>query len=167
MIAVTLSTAAAVLWGNQYPWLHGVAALVAWLVGKLLGVPIDSVVAAALTAMGSDKAIKLAVTSVNSMPPNKSAIKDEITRDVLERITAHAVASMPPDQAAAIARGLLEQVPAVDRGRVLERIVFLQSQRPPPVLIVPTTAPSSGEPVSVASIESTIVEEDATPVVTK
>jgi hypothetical protein len=158
VLAVTISTGASVMWGDLYPVLVPINAIVCWVVGKLLGVPIDSVITAALAAMTPDKAIGLAVTAVSSsMPPAKNEVRQELTREVIEQFASHAVASMPPAEATSLARGLIASVPASDRARLAERIVFLQSQRPAPLPVsdVSTSASASGGPV-VTTVSATI-----------
>ena len=80
-VVVVALTGAALQLGDQYPVLVSLAAGAAWLQGKLLGVPIDDVVGAALQTMRTGKRVQITVHSINTLPPDAA-------RQVIE--------SMPP-----------------------------------------------------------------------
>lgn len=63
----------------QYPWLVPLDTGVCWLVGKLLGMPVDAVVSAALARMQPDRAAAVTAKALQSMPP-------EATRTILRSI---------------------------------------------------------------------------------
>ena len=69
-IVVVSLTAAAQQLGDRYPVLVSIAAVAAWLQGKLLGVPIDDVVGSALQTMKTAKRVQITVHSVNTLPPD-------------------------------------------------------------------------------------------------
>jgi len=69
-IVVVSLTAAALQLGDRYPILVSLAAVAAWLQGKLLGVPIDDVVGSALQTMNTAKRVQITVHSVNTLPPD-------------------------------------------------------------------------------------------------
>ena len=63
---VAASTAAAVL----YPQLAPANALFAWLVGKLLGMPLDTVVESSIAAMSPARAVEITLHAAENMPPS-------------------------------------------------------------------------------------------------
>ena len=62
---------AEVLFGARYPALAPIATGVGWLVGKLLGVPLEAVLDAALQAMRADKRVEIARHAMASLPPRE------------------------------------------------------------------------------------------------
>lgn len=81
--AVATTTVIAAALADRYPWLTAVNTAVAWWVGKLLGVPLDAVVQAALAAMKPDRAVMVAVDALRSLPPEQA---EDATRTLLRSI---------------------------------------------------------------------------------
>lgn len=72
VLAVVGLTAAASVYADAAPWLTPLASAAAWAVGKLLGVPVDSVVDAALQAMRTDRKVQITVRALASLPPKEA-----------------------------------------------------------------------------------------------
>lgn len=121
------ATAATAAFGARYPQLAPANAVLAWLVGKLLGVPLDGVVTGAVGAMSPERAIGIAVGAVQSMPPAKA---EAVAQGVLQDMAARAVGS-PHQEAQAVTRSLLDLASPDDKQKMLKRIVFLASLPPP------------------------------------
>lgn len=87
LVVVVLLSLLAAAFGDRAPWLAPANAAFAWLVGKLLGVPLDGVVDAALQTMQQETRLRITVRAMRSLPPAAA-------RQVIE--------SMPPDEQAQI-----------------------------------------------------------------
>lgn len=133
---VVIATGATVLFGSKYPQLAAVNTGLAWLVGKLLGVPIESVTQAVLKTMAPDKAVAMTVQAVQSLPPARA---EAVAQGVLQEIAAHAVGHMPDAQAKYMTRALLDTIPPEVKARVLEKIVFISSMPPAAATEEPAT----------------------------
>lgn len=98
LLVVVLSTAAASLWSDQVPWLAAISSGVCWYVGKLLGKPIEDVVAAALAVMQTDRAVAVTVQAIQSMPPDTArAVLSSIPPEAAGRAAAAAAVVLVPD----------------------------------------------------------------------
>lgn len=90
VLAVVATTALSVWIGTQWPALAAAAtslnSIVCWYVGKLLGVPLDDVIKAALQVMQPDRAVAVTVEALRSMPPANA-----------ETVTQKLLQSIPPD----------------------------------------------------------------------
>lgn len=80
---VAVSAAAATVFGPQYPWLVTIQAVIAWSVGKLLGVPVDSVLGSALQVMEPKRRLSVTIKAVEAMSPED---------------TGRVIESMPPER---------------------------------------------------------------------
>lgn len=141
VVLVTGTTALTVALASKYPALASVNAGLAWLAGKLLGVPLQDVMQAALRAMQPADAVKLTVAAVRSMPPAKA---EAVAQTVLSEIASHAVGAMEPARAEYITRAILDTMPPEEKARVLERVVFV-SQKAPPAAAAPPSGDSNGD----------------------
>ena len=95
------------------PYLRaGIPAILAWLVGKYLGVPAPAVTQLALTRMAPELAVQIVVRALQSLPPSSS-----------ETATATLLASLPP---AARARAVSIPPPPPPTP-----IVFVDDESPP------------------------------------
>lgn len=141
------SSAALTAWlGAKYAFLVPLNTLLAWFVGKLLGVPLDSVVKDAVTRMTPEQQVIMTVSAVQALPADEAkAVAD----DVLERIAQHSVRSMPPEQAKYMTRALLETIDPTEKARILEKIVFMSSH--PPLKAVSSDTPTDNAPATAAA----------------
>lgn len=67
----------------RYPWVATVAPIACAYIGKLVGVPVDSIVELALRLMEPSRVATLAVRAIQSMPPERSA---QATRRIIASI---------------------------------------------------------------------------------
>lgn len=104
--AASILTAMSMLWADHFPWLVPLATGLSWAVGKLLGVPVDDVIADALRGMRPEKVADLAVGAIGSMPP-------ETASTAVQRIAA---SIRPAANARAGAAITLTNVDASDSG---------------------------------------------------
>ena len=105
------------MFAPQFPWLVPLDAGVCWLVGKLLGKPVDEVISAALARMKPDRAAAVTAKALQSMPPDRAAA-----------VTAKALESMPPEST----RTILRSIPPAVAQRVALEFTGASEPAPPP-----------------------------------
>lgn len=119
------------VFGDALPWLQPFSSLLAYLLGKLLGVPIDRIVRDAVQRMPTHKAIEVTVAAVQRMP---EARKQEITTEVLEKLALDNARFMRTGQHSKqltrTTRAILSLLPPETKAKVLETIVFVSSHPP-------------------------------------
>jgi len=129
LVLVTAVTAAASVWGADFPVLHIVAAAVCWTVGKVVGVPADAVTQLALTLMRPERAVDTAVSALRSFPPEQA---ESATRTLMSSIAPAArervvrfvnASSSEPSASDAAAQSvhapLADKLPAIDSSEAL------------------------------------------------
>lgn len=52
----------------KFPWAVGIANLLTWYIGKLLGIPVDDIIAAALAKKSPAQLVELACKAITAMP---------------------------------------------------------------------------------------------------
>lgn len=145
--AVFMSTALALAVENTWPAAGPIAVLAnagfaSWI-GKLLGIPVDSVLKSALAAMRPEKAAQLHAQALASMPPEQAAAA-----------TVEAVASLPPEVEAAV-RARFADVPLARMSGPVPAI-----PPAPRIQLVNTSVGASSAPADPAASTDTQHEED-------
>lgn len=103
----------ATLWGEKYPFVTVLSYCVVWLLGKLLGQPLTSIVIQTLANMKPDKATAVAMTALSSSIPPAAA--GEVAHNL--------ISAMPLETAQALKPIILRSLPpaAAERFTELQR----------------------------------------------
>lgn len=99
VVAAFAASVAAAVFSERFPWAAPAASLFAWGVGKMLGVPMDSVVDTALQSMRVDRKTLITIKSLESLPPEAArAVVESLPPPARNQIIAFVESMRPPER---------------------------------------------------------------------